>query len=117
MAHTYAEDMICPGCGQPKEEAWNPDSEGWYEHREATCQGCAALQRAADGEREHRPERKRWVVDTRPPDVELRPWIPGSGPGVAGMAPARRSSGTGRPPEDQRVAVAEVPRTEAASIE
>lgn len=75
-ASVIADDMRCPGCGHPKHEAWNPDSEGWYVAREADCQGCAALQRAADGEREPRPERKRWVVDERPADVELRPWEP-----------------------------------------
>src|SRR5690606_22024391 len=55
-ASVIADDMRCPGCGHPKHEAWNPDSEGWYVAREADCQGCAALQRAADGEREPRPE-------------------------------------------------------------
>lgn len=77
MAHVLAEKARCPGCGQPKHEAWNPDSEGWYEGREASCQGCAEIQRKADGEREPHPERKRWVIDTRPPEVELKPWSPG----------------------------------------
>lgn len=76
MAATLAEDLTCPGCGQPKHAAWNPDSEGWYESREATCQGCAELARAASGDRDPRPEVRRWVVDTRPPGVELRPWDP-----------------------------------------
>lgn len=71
-----SEDMRCPGCGMPKHEAWNPDSEGWYEHREATCNGCSALQRASDGERAPKPDRKQWAVDTRPADVPLKPWRP-----------------------------------------
>jgi len=77
VASVIADDMRCPGCGQPKSEAWNPDSEGWYETRQATCNGCAVIQRAADGEREHHPERKRWVQDARPAEVELKPWRPG----------------------------------------
>lgn len=75
VAAVLAEDMRCPGCGQPKHEAWNPDSEGWYEHREATCQGCRALELDAD-HRKQEPGKKRWVVDTRPADVELMPWNP-----------------------------------------
>jgi hypothetical protein len=74
VAAMLADDMRCGGCGQPKSEAWNPDSEGWYEGRQATCQGCAALARGA--EEKYEPERKRWVEDTRPVSVELRPWDP-----------------------------------------
>lgn len=76
VAHVIAQRARCPGCGQPKAEAWNPDSDGWYEVREASCNGCAAIQRATDGEREHHPQRKRWAVDTRPATVELKPWSP-----------------------------------------
>lgn len=76
VASMVAEQARCVGCGQPKSEAWNPDSEGWYEHREAYCHGCAALERASDGDRKAHPERKRWVVDTRPPELELKPWNP-----------------------------------------
>lgn len=74
MATTLAEEMRCAGCGMPKHESYNPDSEGHYEPREATCNGCAALRRASEGEREHRPEVKRWVKDVRPIDEPLRPW-------------------------------------------
>lgn len=74
VALVIADQLRCSGCGQPKHESWNPDSDGWYEHREAMCNGCAALERAADGDRKHHPERKRWVVDTRPLEVELKPW-------------------------------------------
>lgn len=76
VASVLAEDMRCPGCGQPKSEAWNPDSEGYFEVHEATCQGCAELRRETEGEREHRPERKHWVTNERPADVQLREWVP-----------------------------------------
>jgi hypothetical protein len=76
VASVLAEDLRCPGCGQPKHESWNPDSEGYYETHEATCQGCLELHRANEGEKEYRPERKIWVSDTRPRDQPLRPWDP-----------------------------------------
>jgi hypothetical protein len=75
-ASILAEDLRCPGCGQSKEEAWNPDSEGYFEAHEATCQGCAEVRRSSEGEKEHHPERKIWVMNTRPPDVQLREWTP-----------------------------------------
>lgn len=78
LAHTLAADMVCPGCGQPKHEAYNPDAEGYYTVQEATCQGCAAAARDADGHKEHEHERKVWVVNERPPDVQLMPWTPGT---------------------------------------
>lgn len=74
VAATLAEEMRCPGCGQPKHESWNPDSEGWYEDRSATCQGCRVLE--LDSSKQPPPGQKRWVVDTRPLDVELTPWQP-----------------------------------------
>lgn len=80
VADMQAQDMRCSGCGMPKIEAFNPDSEGWYEHREATCNGCASLRHAAESDREYHPERKLWVQDVRPPSVELKPWTP---PGVS----------------------------------
>lgn len=76
-AQVLSEDMRCPGCGQPKHEAWNPDSAGWYAPREATCEGCAVLERQAASDKKPHPERKRWVVDERPADVELMAWQPG----------------------------------------
>jgi len=77
VASMLAEQLRCPGCGQPRHEAWNPDSEGWYEVREQTCQGCAAIEqkRESDGNDYH-PDVKRWVVDMRPAEVPLKPWNP-----------------------------------------
>ena len=76
VASVLAGDLRCPGCGQAKHEAWNPDSEGWYEVKEATCQGCAEIERTRDQDDGFQPETKRWVVDIRPPDVQLREWEP-----------------------------------------
>jgi len=76
VAAVIADDLRCPGCGQPKHESWNPDSEGYYEAHDAVCQGCAKLHRANEGEKEYRPEKKTWLIDTRPKDQPLRPWDP-----------------------------------------
>jgi MinD superfamily P-loop ATPase len=79
VAHVLAQNMLCETCGQPKHEALNPDSDGYYEVREALCQGCAAIDRDreknADDTRD-RMERKLAVIDTRPPDEPLRPFQP-----------------------------------------
>lgn len=87
IAATLADDMRCNGCGHPKHEAWNPDSAGWYEVREAECQGCAAVARAGENDRRPRPEVQRWAEDVRPPDVELMPWAPGGPSTVAPQPP------------------------------
>lgn len=81
LAHTLTEDMRCPGCGMPKHEAYNPDSAGWYEVRDTTCNGCAAVSKDADRHKDsdHDPARKVWVVDERPPDMKLKPWSPDGG--------------------------------------
>lgn len=76
VAHVMAQDLLCPGCGQPKNEAFNPDSEGYYEVRDTVCNGCLAASRDADLHKEHTPERKIWIVDERPPEVQLKPWNP-----------------------------------------
>ena len=73
VAYVLAQDMLCPGCGQPKHETYNDDSEGWYEVRDATCQGCAEVERDSKQHQGVDHSRKVWVVDTRPPEVELRP--------------------------------------------
>lgn len=86
IAAVQADDMRCPGCGHPKHEAWNPDSSGWYELREAECEGCAPVQRASANDKTHRPQLKRWTVDERPPSEELAPWQPRSAAATAQAA-------------------------------
>lgn len=77
-ALTLSRDLLCSGCGQPKAEAWNPDSAGYFEAKEASCEGCAEL--ARDDKKHgdsHDPARKVWTVNTRKPDdPPLRPWQP-----------------------------------------
>lgn len=76
VALTLSKDLLCPGCGQPKHESWNPDSEGYFDVKEADCQACAALDRDSKAHKEHDPARKAWTVNTRPPDEPLRHWLP-----------------------------------------
>lgn len=76
IAHVMAENMLCPDCGQPKHEAYNPDSEGWYATKDETCNGCLALSQDSKAHKdgEYQPERKVHVIDERPPDVALQPY-------------------------------------------
>jgi hypothetical protein len=39
------EDRACPGCGQPTTEAWDPRSEGEWEHAQHECMACQELDR------------------------------------------------------------------------
>ena len=74
MALTAYEDGMCSGCGQPKDLTYNPDAEGWYEAREVACAGCAAQHEHGKDQKQATPGGKLYVVDTRPVDVELKPW-------------------------------------------
>jgi hypothetical protein len=74
MALTAYEESLCSGCGQPKDEAYNPDAEGWYEAHEVTCAGCKAQQDHGNGKKEPTPGAKVYVVDSRPAEVKSRSW-------------------------------------------
>lgn len=76
VALTLSKDLLCPGCGQPKHEAWNPDSEGWFDVKEAICQSCAALAHDGDSREKHDSARHVWTINDRPADQPLRPWQP-----------------------------------------
>jgi hypothetical protein len=78
-AHTISEQLVCTGCGQPRHEAYNPDSEGWYVVHDATCQGCAAIEKDARIHKDDDTSRKTWVVNERPPEIKLKPWSPNGG--------------------------------------
>lgn len=36
------EDSLCPGCGQPRDRAWDPRTEGEWDVHEDFCQPCTA---------------------------------------------------------------------------
>ena len=64
-------------CGQPIEQAFNPEAEGWFEAYGVQCQACAAL---AEYEETHSHDRSRgvvtYVVNTMAPGdiAALPPW-------------------------------------------
>lgn len=59
------ERQACPGCGEPRDRAWHPDMEGWYEQRQRQCYACTA--------RDGRNVFYGQITDTRPPGRELHP--------------------------------------------
>lgn len=58
------EDSLCPGCGQPRDRAWDPRTEGEWEVHEDFCQPCTA--RHVEGG-EHKPGRFVTVAAAREP--------------------------------------------------
>lgn len=65
LALTAYEDGLCPGCGQPRDRAWNGDMEGHYAAHEATCVSCQAKERSQDGKKPS-PSRFTWLTDDAP---------------------------------------------------
>jgi hypothetical protein len=64
---------LCPGCGHPKDTAWHPDNEGWFEVTSTIeCHACTALRREGNAEAE--PALFLAVTDTR--DYEKSPLPP-----------------------------------------
>lgn len=44
---------LCPRCGQPKDQAWHPDNDGWFEVTATfECHACTALARESNAEAE-----------------------------------------------------------------
>ena len=37
------EASLCPGCGEPKHEAWHSEMDGFYEGETYVCHACTAL--------------------------------------------------------------------------
>lgn len=66
---TLLDSYTCPGCGQPIDEAHDPDREGWYDVVEVKCAGCAAKEAHQRDNQEPEPGLK---VIVRP-DPEYRP--------------------------------------------
>lgn len=51
LARAQVKRSLCPGCGHPREKAWHPDNDGWFEvEKTITCHACTAERRrdAAD---------------------------------------------------------------------
>lgn len=54
----------CPGCGQPKSDAWDHRHPSRYEDRFVQCKGCTAIQVAAENDSEAGRQRRgvyRWA--------------------------------------------------------
>lgn len=46
VALTEHESRLCPcGCGFPRDVAWDPDADGWFEGRAHVCYAKAAAER------------------------------------------------------------------------
>jgi hypothetical protein len=67
LALTIYEDGLCPGCGQPKRMAMDPDlAEEWTSAHPWRCGGCMALSRAAKrNEKDDHPHALRYVIGLR----------------------------------------------------
>lgn len=74
LALTAHEDSLCGGCGQPKDQAYNPDAQGWFEARAVVCAGCAARDEHGKEQKTRTAGEKVYVVDTLPADRALAPW-------------------------------------------
>jgi hypothetical protein len=73
LAFQMYKSTLCPGCGQPKDTAWHPDNEGWFEVTQSfECHPCTALRRESDSSAE--PVLYLAVTDTR--DYEKSPLPP-----------------------------------------
>lgn len=73
LARDMHKKSLCPRCGHPKETAWHPDNEGWFEvTAEFECHACTALARQENGDAP--PVEFLGVSDTR--DYEKDPLPP-----------------------------------------
>lgn len=67
---------LCPDCGHPRDKAWHPDNDGWFEvTREVVCHACTAAD-WYDTEPEHRPPPRKHLVVTDTRDYDERPLPP-----------------------------------------
>lgn len=78
------EEGSCPGCGQPKDEAWRPEDDdemtGWYDGHAFICASCEVLADTDAGGKSHRPGRK--VFTTLARDLAADPPPPWVMPGT-----------------------------------
>jgi predicted RNA-binding Zn-ribbon protein involved in translation (DUF1610 family) len=48
LAYLREEDLECPGCGLPREETMDRESDGRYRGHPIRCHACAARERTRD---------------------------------------------------------------------
>lgn len=66
LALDLHERSLCPGgCGHYRDEAWHPDSEGWYEAHGTQCWACDAIRQAAE-KHDPGPQVHVYASDERP---------------------------------------------------
>lgn len=71
VALTLFERSLCPcGCGFPRDKAWDPESDGWFEARTKVCYAKAAAVRYSEeqpkpGSEGYEPGALVYLVDTR----------------------------------------------------
>lgn len=64
LARDAYKATLCPRCGHPKDHAWHPDNEGWYEVTASfECHACTAM--AREGNPSAEPVVFHAVTDTR----------------------------------------------------
>jgi len=77
LAWTLYLDGLCSGCGQPRDRAYNPDSEGHWGTLTHHCEACKAIERRTKLERERdKTAGLRVAVTDVDPHRHLRPWNP-----------------------------------------
>lgn len=61
------ESTLCPGCGQPVDESYDPLSAGWYELHEDTCLACEVKDKQDKSETQNDPKSriKRHIVNAK----------------------------------------------------
>lgn len=77
LALTTHEDGLCPGCGQPRDRAWNDDMADLYHAHTVTCLACKVRYEDGPGRSERTPADHTFVTDDAPagfvPDPRLGP--------------------------------------------
>lgn len=77
LAYSLYLDGLCGVCSQPRDRAWNPDSEGNYATLAHHCESCRAIERRSKLEKDRNQTKglQVGVVDLDP-HRHLRDWDP-----------------------------------------
>lgn len=68
MALSLHEASVHETCGHYKDEAFDPEADGWYVVQDSTvCHACAARDRWQKDNKEPEPGQLTWVKDERGP--------------------------------------------------